>query len=73
MSTEKFKKIFEGLDRAYGQYISGDTKNGKVGLALKAAIIYGAMLSKDSSFMHFISPAKPAAPDSPEIILGSSL
>ena len=31
MSTEKFKKIFEGLDRAYGQYISGDTKNGKVG------------------------------------------
>ena len=31
MSTEKFKKIFEGLDRAYGQYTPGDIKNGKVG------------------------------------------
>jgi hypothetical protein len=29
---EKFKEIFEGLDRAYGQYKSGDPKsNGKVG------------------------------------------
>jgi len=31
MSTQKFKKIFEGLDRAYGQYSPGDIKNGKVG------------------------------------------
>ena len=31
MSTQKFKKIFEGLDRAYGQYTPGDIKNGKVG------------------------------------------
>ena len=31
MSIEKFKNIFSGLHRAYGQYISGDLKNGKQG------------------------------------------
>tara|TARA_R100000805_G_C3615237_1_gene116610 strand:+ start:465 stop:2006 length:1542 start_codon:yes stop_codon:yes gene_type:complete len=31
MDINKFKKIFEGLDRAYGQYTPGETKNGKVG------------------------------------------
>jgi hypothetical protein len=30
--TEEFKKIFEGLDSAYGQYIKGDRgSNGKQG------------------------------------------
>ena len=29
MDIEKFKQIFSGLDRAYGQYLSGDLKNGK--------------------------------------------
>ena len=31
MSIEKFKQIFSGLERAYGQYNSGDVKNGKQG------------------------------------------
>ena len=31
MDIEKFKQIFSGLDRAYGQYLSGDLKNGKQG------------------------------------------
>ena len=31
MNIEKFKQIFSGLDRAYGQYLSGDLKNGKQG------------------------------------------
>ena len=31
MSIEKFKHIFSGLDRAYGQYFQGDLKNGKQG------------------------------------------
>ena len=31
MNIEKFKKIFEGLDRAYGQYTPGDKKGEKVG------------------------------------------
>ena len=31
MNIEKFKIIFQGLDRAYGEYTPGDTKNGKVG------------------------------------------
>ena len=29
MNIEKFKKIFAGLERAYGQYIPGNIKNGK--------------------------------------------
>tara|TARA_R100000231_G_scaffold42877_1_gene37431 strand:+ start:3873 stop:5393 length:1521 start_codon:yes stop_codon:yes gene_type:complete len=31
MDVEKFKNIFSGLDRAYGQYKPGDIKNGKQG------------------------------------------
>jgi len=31
MSIKKFKQIFSGLDRAYGQYIPGNLKNGKQG------------------------------------------
>ena len=31
MNVEKFKYIFQGLTRAYGEYTPGDTKNGKVG------------------------------------------
>ena len=31
MDTKKFKQIFSGLERAYGQYVPGDLKNGKQG------------------------------------------
>lgn len=43
--VEKFKSIFNGLDRAYGQYKSdGSTANGKIGG--KAFIIKGPVTDK---------------------------